>query len=174
MAYIPTTYVNNDLPAIAADNLNKLENAMKDAHDGKPVVDATAKETPVDADVVGLIDSVASNALKKLSWANIKATLKTYFETLFTSKPTVVTTLTGGAVTIADNTIYTFTGVTSMAVTFPTGDYECLMDITTGTGTITITFPAGTKYLSEAPTFEASKRYEISIRNGIVGVAEVV
>lgn len=44
---------------------------------------ATSKSTPVDADYVGLMDSEASNVLKKLSWANIKATLKTYFDTLY-------------------------------------------------------------------------------------------
>ncbi|HJV73181.1 MAG TPA: hypothetical protein VJ654_03080 [Noviherbaspirillum sp.] len=44
---------------------------------------ATAKTTPVDADQIGLMDSAASNVLKKLSWANIKATLKTYFDTLY-------------------------------------------------------------------------------------------
>lgn len=44
---------------------------------------ATAKTTPVDADTVPLIDSAASNVLKKLSWANIKATLKTYFDSLY-------------------------------------------------------------------------------------------
>jgi len=44
---------------------------------------ATSKATPVDADYIGLMDSAASNILKKLSWANIKATLKTYFDTLY-------------------------------------------------------------------------------------------
>jgi hypothetical protein len=44
---------------------------------------ATDKSTPVDADYVGLMDSAASNALKKLSWANIKATLKSYFDGLY-------------------------------------------------------------------------------------------
>lgn len=44
---------------------------------------ATAKTTPVDADFVGLMDSAASNVLKKLSWASVKATLKTYFDTLY-------------------------------------------------------------------------------------------
>lgn len=44
---------------------------------------ATAKTTPVDADYMGLMDSAASNILKKVSWANIKATLKTYFDTLY-------------------------------------------------------------------------------------------
>jgi hypothetical protein len=46
---------------------------------------ATNKATPVDADYIGLMDSAASNILKKLSWANIKATLKTYFDTLYES-----------------------------------------------------------------------------------------
>jgi len=44
---------------------------------------ATAKTTPVDADLFGIVDSAASNVLKKLSWLNIKATLKTYFDTLY-------------------------------------------------------------------------------------------
>lgn len=44
---------------------------------------ATTKTTPVDADMVGLMDSGSSNTLKKLSWSNIKATLKTYFDTLY-------------------------------------------------------------------------------------------
>ncbi len=34
-----------------------------------------SKATPIDADELGLIDSAASNALKKLTWANLKATL---------------------------------------------------------------------------------------------------
>ena len=44
---------------------------------------ATAKTTPVDADTMPLIDSTASNVLKKVTWANIKATLKSYFDTLY-------------------------------------------------------------------------------------------
>lgn len=36
---------------------------------------ATSKATPVDADELGLIDSAASNVLKKLTWANLYATL---------------------------------------------------------------------------------------------------
>lgn len=44
---------------------------------------ATGKTTPVDADETLLVDSAASNVLKKLTWANLKATLKTYFDTLY-------------------------------------------------------------------------------------------
>ena len=50
---------------------------------GTLISGATGKTTPVDADSLGLSDSAASNVLKKLTWANVKATLKTYFDTLY-------------------------------------------------------------------------------------------
>jgi hypothetical protein len=45
---------------------------------------ATSKTTPVDADELPIADSAASYVLKKLTWANLKATLKTYFDTIYT------------------------------------------------------------------------------------------
>ena len=44
---------------------------------------APTKTTPVDADGVILIDSAASNAIKRTLWSSVKATLKTYFDTLY-------------------------------------------------------------------------------------------
>lgn len=65
---------------------------------------ATGKTTPVDADELPLVDSAASNVLKKLTWANLKATLKTYFDTLYQAAgtyltPTSTSTLTNKRVT---------------------------------------------------------------------------
>jgi hypothetical protein len=62
---------------------------------------ATDKPTPVDADYLGLMDSAAANILKKLSWANIKATLKAYFDTLYAS-----ISLAGRVKLLADKTYY--------------------------------------------------------------------
>ncbi len=53
------------------------------------IVAASSKATPVDADLLGLVDSAASNSLKKLTWANVKATLKTYFDTLYSTAASV-------------------------------------------------------------------------------------
>lgn len=50
---------------------------------GAIVSGADAKTTPVDADLIPLVDSAASTLLKKLTWANVKATAKTYFDTLY-------------------------------------------------------------------------------------------
>ena len=46
---------------------------------GSLINGATSKTTPVDADQIGLMDSAASNIMKKLSWANIKAALSALF-----------------------------------------------------------------------------------------------
>lgn len=44
---------------------------------------SSSKTTPVDADEIGLIDSASTFTLKNLTWANLKATLKNYFDTLY-------------------------------------------------------------------------------------------
>lgn len=77
---------------------------------GALINSATAKTTPVDADMVGLMDSAASNVLKKLSWANLKATLKTYFDTLYNlyvhpNHSGDVTSVGDGATTIANSAV---------------------------------------------------------------------
>lgn len=56
---------------------------------------ATGKTTPVDADEMPLVDSAASNVLKKVTWANIKATLKTYLDTLYQPLDSDLTTIAG-------------------------------------------------------------------------------
>ena len=65
-----------DVDAVRGDHLranNQLvwEN-LQYLQDGYNIADATAKTTPVDADVVPLADSAASNIIKKLTFANLQ------------------------------------------------------------------------------------------------------
>lgn len=60
---------------------------------------AVGKATPIDADEMAVVDTAASNALKKITWANVKATLKTYFDTLYVV--TVPDEVVGGIITIS-------------------------------------------------------------------------
>ena len=54
---------------------------------------STSKTTPVDADEIPLVDSAASNVLKKLTWANLKATINAYIATIYA--PIASPTFTG-------------------------------------------------------------------------------
>lgn len=56
---------------------------------------ATAKATPVDADELPLSDSAASWGLKKLTWANVKATLLAYFNSIYQPLHAILTSLAG-------------------------------------------------------------------------------
>jgi hypothetical protein len=99
---------------------------------GSAVHGSAAKTTPVDADVFSMLDSAASFILKKVSWANIKATLKSYFDTFYIGGSVGTTanavpradgtggsTLQGSMMTIADNgqTVLALTTNTNQAIT---------------------------------------------------------
>lgn len=75
-------------------------------------VAATGKTTPVDADLLAIVDSAASNVIKKLTWANLKATLKTYFDTLYMA----ITTVDGWTASSAS-----WTYLSASSVTVPSG-----------------------------------------------------
>ena len=65
-------------------NMDKIDTKFGELQNlGGIISEAIAKATPVDADTVALSDSAETGALKKLSWLNIKATLKAYFDTLY-------------------------------------------------------------------------------------------
>ena len=49
---------------------------------------AAGKTTPADADELGLVDSEASNGLKKLTWSNLRAALLSYFRGVFRERLT--------------------------------------------------------------------------------------
>ena len=64
---------------------DKVNDNFTELYTGAETVAATEKTTPVDADVMPIQDSAGSDVKKKVSWANVKATLKTYFDTLYST-----------------------------------------------------------------------------------------
>ena len=97
---------------------------------GDLINSATAKTTPVDADMVALMDSAASNVAKKLSWANIKVTLKTYIDSMtstFTNKrvnPRTASSTTASTLTpdlSAANVYYRTTQTATLTIEAPIG-----------------------------------------------------
>lgn len=83
---------------------------------------ASSKATPVDADEIPLSDSAASFVLKKLTWANLKATAKTYFDGLYQPLASILTNLAAGTIssslTFAENTALILDAVLSADGTY--------------------------------------------------------
>ena len=80
-----TISVANAASATASTALATAQSAMPNTTTaaGTLISGATAKTTPVNADVLALSDSAASNVLKKLSWADLKTTISTALESVF-------------------------------------------------------------------------------------------
>lgn len=126
-----------------------------------------ATDTPLNADTFNFYDAVDA-ILKKVSWANIKATLKTYFDTLYqalTNTPTVIVDGAAISLTTAEHTLstaqatitvtdsytgdycglrLTLSGITEVVLTFSTGTALCAFNGTpSGNNTMTVTGAAG-------------------------------
>jgi hypothetical protein len=78
---------------------------------------ATSKATPVDADEVPIVDSASSFSLKKLTWGNLKATLKAYFDGIYANLSSPALTGTPTAPTAAAGTNTTQLATTAFAKT---------------------------------------------------------
>jgi hypothetical protein len=77
------------------DGIEALADVTDAANVGSTISGVTEKTTPVDGDLVPLLDSANSNNLKKGSWANIKATLKTYFDGIYSTFNGAYSSLSG-------------------------------------------------------------------------------
>lgn len=144
----------------------------------KAINSLTAKTTPVDADLLYLGDSVSSFSLKKLTWANIKATLKTYTDTLYVAltgnqsidgtktfvlSPIVPTPTTTGNVITMDNIIQK----TAVGIGYGTGSGGTVTQLTNRTTTVTINKPCGT--IVSASGVGTTTWNSFLVNNSIVG-----
>lgn len=77
-------------------------------------------------------------------------------------------------ITLADNTEYRFTDVTTLTLTYPTGNFECWMSLTfAASGTIMVTLPTDTKYLGSSPNFKNGETWEVDIKDGVMVAQKV-
>jgi len=96
-------------------NIETAADVTDAANVGASIHGVTGKTTPADADTMGLIDSAASNVLKKVTWANVKATLKAYFDSIYAAVHANITALSG--LTLAANKLPYATGAGALALT---------------------------------------------------------
>ena len=76
---------------------------------------------------------------------------------------------TGSNITLADNTEYRLTNVTTLNLSYPTGDFECWMRLSfAASGDATVILPTGTKYIGTTLDFKNGETWEMSIKDGVV------
>ena len=115
------------------------------------------KALPVDADSVPLVDSAASGALKRFSWANIKTALKSYFDGIYAPV----------ASTVPPGVIWEFSGDVC-----PDGWYFAAGQAVSRTADAALFAAIGTKYGAGdgSTTFNLpDKRDRVSIGKGDMG-----
>ena len=117
---LPTLSGNNSLPVFINSGGTALEATAVATAQTRLGIDtivetkthaAASKATPVDADEMPIADSAATWGLKKVTWANLKATLKAYFDTLYLAvgsggiTASSSDTLTNKSVSLTTNTL---------------------------------------------------------------------
>ena len=97
----------------------------------------------------------------------------TIADTTLQAAVSAVMSVSGTSLKLTNNTEYRLTGVQTLTITFPAGDFECWLRITTAeSGTVTVTLPETAKYIGDAPTFSAGETWELSVKDGVVVAAK--
>lgn len=86
----------------------------------------------------------------------------------------LVSNTDGGIITLADNTEYRLTNVSTLTLTYPQTNFECWMRLTfAASGNVTVTLPSGTRYIGTAPDFKNGEIWELSFKDGVLAAQKV-
>lgn len=117
--------------------------------------------TPIGAESV----DYSNDALPSVT--NVKAALDELV-------PKSHTHATGTNITLADNTEYRLMDVTTLSLSYPTGNFECWMRLTfAASGNITVTLPADSEYLGATPNFKNGETWELSFKDKVLAAKKV-
>ena len=170
------TYSNDATPSIstvdgALDELvpNSHTHANKDTLDK---ISAVSGKLQYDGSDVGLKGDKGDKGDPGSDASVTKANVITALG--YTPKAVSAQVATGTEITLADNTEYRLTDVTTLTLTYPTSDFESWMRLTfAASGNITVTLPAETKYIGTAPDFKNGETWELSFKDKVLAAQKV-
>ena len=93
----------------------------------------------------------------------------------YNNKPIITQKISEGPyITLADNTEYRLTDVTTLKLSYPIGDFESWMRLNfAASGNITVTLPTDTKYIGTAPDFKNGETWELSFKDKVLAAQKV-
>ena len=157
-----------DLPSATGTITVNLQSVMDGWH---PILEKAHEH-----DNKSVLDNLSySNGKLQYNGSDISVTKNGVIAALgYTPEAVSTQVTTGSNITLADNTEYRLTNVTTLTLTYPTGNFECWMRLNFATsGDITVTLPAGTGYIGTAPDFHNGETWELSFKDKILAAQKV-
>ena len=155
------SYSNDALPNMSTvgEALDELVKKSGHTHTNKDVLDKLSD----------------SNGKLQYNGSDISVTKNGVISALgYTPQAVSTKVSTGSNIALADNTEYRLTDVTTLTLTYPTGDFECWMRLTfAASGNVTVTLPSGTRYIGTAPDFKNGETWELSFKDKILAAQKV-
>ena len=155
------SYSNDALPNMSTvgEALDELVKKSGHTHTNKDVLDKLSD----------------SNGKLQYNGSDISVTKNGVISALgYTPQAVSTKVSTGSNIALADNTEYRLTDVTTLTLTYPTGNFECWMRLSfAASGDITVTLPAGTGYIGTAPDFKNGETWELSFKDKILAAQKV-
>lgn len=174
---LDSTEVASDTPTDISTKVEQLM-AAKHSHSNKAVLDKFAEgsdgKPTYDGQALGGGSGGASTA-EDVSYTNTQLpNVENVKAALDELVPKSHTHATGSNITLADNTEYRLTDVTTLSLSYPTSKFECWMRLTfAASGNITVTLPADTEYLGATPDFKNSDTWELSFKDKVLAAKKV-
>ena len=154
-------YSNDALPNMSTvgEALDELVKKSGHTHTNKDVLDKLSD----------------SNGKLQYNGSDISVTKNGVISALGYTPQAVSAQVTAGTeITLADNTEYRLTDVTTLTLNYPAGEFECWMRLNfAASGDITVTLPAGTGYIGTAPDFKNGETWELSFKDKILAAQKV-
>ena len=155
------SYSNDALPNMSTvgEALDELVKKSGHTHTNKDVLDKLSD----------------SNGKLQYNGSDISVTKNGVISALgYTPQAVSTKVSTGSNIALADNTEYRLADVTTLTLTYPTGNFECWMRLDfAASGDITVTLPAGTGYIGIAPDFKNGETWELSFKDKILAAQKV-
>ena len=160
---------DNNTHSVVISKATKSENIVQIPDKFLPVISPNTILSITDGSYVAFNTELSLTDEQKTQ-ARENISIAEYVSSVITKKQVT----SGTSFTLEDNAEYRLNNITSLSLSYPTTNFECWMNLTFATsGTISVSFPTGTKYIGKAPEFSNGETWEVSIKDKVVVAAKV-